>query len=118
MREVLFKKSRAFVAMLLAAVLCIGANGIKVHAYTCSKCWSIMAEVCVKNKEKYEEGYHSYGFLFTKKCYLTARVSYGTFLCQKGHMEPWLDSDGNPAKHLCFEEHSACSKGQYNVCPF
>lgn len=118
MEVTLFKKSRVCIAMLLVALLCFYASGIKAHAYACSKCFSTMSEVCVKNREFYEGGYHSYGFLFAKQCYMEARVSYGTFLCPNGHMEPWLGSDGNPAKHLCFEEHFACSKGQYDVCPF
>jgi len=35
-----------------------------------------------------------------------------------GEVEVWEDSSGTKLKHLCFEEHSACSKGQYDVCPF
>lgn len=115
----LYKKGRFFAAMGIVVFLCIYGTAIKVHAYACSKCFSTMAEVCVKNKEDYEAGYHNYGFLFSKKCYIKAKVSFGTYICVPcNYTEPWLDSTGKPAKHLCFEEHSECSKGQYNVCPF
>lgn len=118
MGVVLLKRGRIFMVMVLATAMCIGTNGIRAHAYACSKCLSPMAEICNQEKIEYESGYHSYGFLFTKQCYMKAKVSTGKYVCACGEVEVWEDSSGTKLKHLCFEEHSACSKGQYDVCPF
>ncbi len=118
MKSRLLKRGRIFIAMGMAAFLCIYGTAIKAHAYACSKCLQPMAEICNGEKVKYEEGYHNYGFLMSKKCLLVARVSTGKYSCICDNEENWKNSDGSPAQHLCVEEHSACSKGYYNVCPF
>lgn len=114
----LYKKGRFFAAMGIAVFFCIYGTVIKAHAYACSKCLQPMAEICNGDKIEYEAGYHSYGFLLSKKCYMEAKVSTGRYQCICRNEELWKNSDGSPAKHLCAEEHSACSKGYYNVCPF
>ncbi len=118
MESTVFKRGRLFIAMGMAAFLCIHGTAIKAHAYACSKCLQPMAEICNGEKKDYERGYHSYGFLLSKQCYLVAKVSTGKYHCICGNDEEWKNSDGSAAKHLCVEEHSACSKGYYNVCPF
>ncbi len=77
----LYKKGRFFAAMGIVVFLCIYGTAIKVHAYACSKCFSTMAEVCVKNKEDYEADYHNYGFfVFQKALYKGKGIVWHLYL--------------------------------------
>ncbi|MBR5993150.1 MAG: hypothetical protein IK018_05050 [Lachnospiraceae bacterium] len=113
------KTIRTIAALALAFVVCY-ASVSSSYAYVCSRCWSgQMAEVCGQQKILLDSGEHSYGFLGRNKCYAKYYKSRGGYVCPTCFaVEEWKDSNGGYLYHLCYESHSKCSKGEYDVCQF
>lgn len=79
--------------------------------YMCDYCGFMTASVCSADSTYLSTGSHKP--LFGETCVVDYYGSRGAEMCQYCKTVQWY-YNGN---HLCWEYHSSCSKGWYDVCP-
>lgn len=78
--------------------------------YICLNCEWFCVTVCDDTRKFDSSGYHSTAL--TKDCKMTVYKSGGAMMCPTCYTiwERYGD-------HYCWESHTKCSKGEYDICP-
>lgn len=90
--------------------LVVGAEHQPSPRYVCINCNWFCVTVCAAEGVRGDEWDHS--TLFTKDCHVTSILSRGAMMCPTCYTV-WEQYD----YHYCWEVHTKCSKGQYDICP-
>lgn len=90
--------------------LVVGAENSIAPRYMCLNCNWFCYTVCAG--EAYNAGTYTHSTLFTKDCKVTYFKSRGAMMCPYCY-RAWEQY----GYHDCWEAHTKCSKGQYDVCP-